>query len=102
MDGTSRAGRLTLPWAMFAFPFYLWKRSPGKEGSHYDPKCDLFVESEAGLVKTTNAFMLGMLAVLAAAAAERPLAAAAEAAAAAERPAAKSPEEAARSCCCCC
>ena len=68
MDATSRAGRLTLPWAMFAFPFYLWKRSPGKEGSHYDPKCDLFVESEAGLVKTSNAFMVGMLGVLAAAA----------------------------------
>ena len=68
MDGTSRAGRLSLPWAMFAFPFYLWKRSPGKEGSHYDPKCDLFVESEAPLVKTSNAFMIGMLGVLAASA----------------------------------
>mgnify|MGYP003348713519 CR=1 FL=1 len=42
MDGWARAGRLSLPWAMFAYPFYLWKRSPGKEGSHFDPSCDLF------------------------------------------------------------
>jgi omega-3 fatty acid desaturase (delta-15 desaturase) len=27
---------------MLAYPFYLWKRSPGKQGSHYDPNCDLF------------------------------------------------------------
>ena len=36
---------------MFAYPFYLWKRSPGKTGSHYDPACDLFVPQEAGLVR---------------------------------------------------
>lgn len=39
----ARVGRLSLPWSMFAYPFYLWKRSPGKTGSHYDPNCDLFV-----------------------------------------------------------
>lgn len=50
MDGWARAGRLSLPWAMFAYPFYLWKRSPGKEGSHFDPACDLFTESEGGMV----------------------------------------------------
>jgi omega-3 fatty acid desaturase (delta-15 desaturase) len=42
----SRIGRLSLPWSMFAYPFYLWKRSPGKTGSHYDPKCDLFVTQQ--------------------------------------------------------
>ena len=47
----SRIGRLTFPIAMLAFPFYLQSRSPGKEGSHYDPKCDLFVPSEAPLVR---------------------------------------------------
>eukprot|EP00798_Chlamydomonas_sp_ICE-L_P026954 gene26953-3826_t len=34
------------PLEMFAFPFYLWKRTPGKTGSHYDPNSDLFVPSE--------------------------------------------------------
>ena len=51
MDGLARAGRLSLPWAMFAYPFYLWKRSPGKEGSHFDPGCDLFTEGETGMVR---------------------------------------------------
>jgi fatty acid desaturase len=55
MDGLGKAGRLSLPWAMFAYPFYLWKRSPGKEGSHYDPECDLFVPAEKPLVGGTLA-----------------------------------------------
>lgn len=45
-----KMGRLSLPWSMFAYPFYLWKRSPGKEGSHYDPECDLFKPSEKNMV----------------------------------------------------
>ena len=49
-DGLGKAGRLTFPIAMLAYPFYLWKRSPGKEGSHYDPKCDLFTPAEEPLV----------------------------------------------------
>ena len=35
---------------MFAFPFYLWSRSPGKVGSHYDPSSSLFVPAEKPLV----------------------------------------------------
>ncbi|KAG2496135.1 hypothetical protein HYH03_005738 [Edaphochlamys debaryana] len=66
MDFWGKVGRLSAPWALFAFPFYLWKRSPGKDGSHYDPACDLFTPAEKELVETTNAYMLGMLAVLAA------------------------------------
>lgn len=65
-DGLGKAGRLSLPWALFAYPFYLWKRSPGKEGSHYDPSCDLFSAAERNQVLTTNAYLLGMLAILAA------------------------------------
>ncbi len=49
-DGLGKAGRLTFPVAMLAYPFYLWKRSPGKEGSHYDPKCNLFTPAEEPLV----------------------------------------------------
>ena len=52
-DNTAKAGRFTLPFALFAYPFYLWKRSPGKEGSHYDPACNLFAEGEGKLVSPT-------------------------------------------------
>ena len=51
-DSLGKAGRLTFPVAMLAYPFYLWKRSPGKEGSHYDPKCDLFTPAEEPLVSS--------------------------------------------------
>ena len=64
-DTTAKMGRLLFPLPLFAYPFYLWHRSPGKTGSHYDPKCDLFTEGEKGMVLTSNAFMIGMLAVLA-------------------------------------
>ncbi|KAG2448543.1 hypothetical protein HYH02_006434 [Chlamydomonas schloesseri] len=66
LEPMARVGRLSMPWALFAFPFYLWKRSPGKDGSHYDPECDLFTPAERNQVLTTNAYMLGMVAVLAA------------------------------------
>ena len=49
-DPLARIGRLTFPISMLAFPFYLMSRSPGKQGSHYDPKADLFLESEEPLV----------------------------------------------------
>lgn len=45
-------GRLQYPFPLFAYPFYLWNRSPGKQGSHYDPKSDLFVPAEAKQVRT--------------------------------------------------
>jgi omega-3 fatty acid desaturase (delta-15 desaturase) len=61
-----RLGRLKFPFPLFAFPFYLWARSPGKQGSHYDPNCDLFQPSEKRMVLTSDAFMLGMLGLLAA------------------------------------
>ena len=65
-DAVQIAGRLSLPWAMLAYPFYLFRRSPGKEGSHFDPSCDLFVPSERTMVLTSNACLLVMLSVLAA------------------------------------
>lgn len=65
-DPVQKAGRLGLPWAMLAYPFYLFKRSPGKDGSHFDPSCDLFVPSEKTMVLTSNACLLAMLGVLAA------------------------------------
>ncbi len=38
----------------------------GKVGSHYNPESDLFVPSERKMVLTTDAFLIGMLGVLAA------------------------------------
>jgi omega-3 fatty acid desaturase (delta-15 desaturase) len=66
MEPMGRLGRLKFPWPLFAYPFYLWFRSPGKQGSHYDPNCDLFQPSEKRMVLTSDAFMLGMVGVLAA------------------------------------
>lgn len=41
-----------------------WSRSPGKSGSHYDPKSDLFVPNEAKLVTTSTTCWVAMLATL--------------------------------------
>lgn len=65
-DALAKAGRLSLPWAMLAYPFYLFRRSPGKDGSHFDPSCDLFVSGEKTMVQTSNACLLAMVGVLAA------------------------------------
>jgi acyl-lipid omega-3 desaturase len=66
MNKLGRMGRVLFPFPLFAYPFYLWKRSPGKEGSHYDPNSDLFTKAEAPLVQTSNAFQLAWFGVLAA------------------------------------
>lgn len=50
-DPMAKLGRLTFPTALFAYPFYLWNRSPGKQGSHYDPNSDLFQPGEANMVR---------------------------------------------------
>ncbi|XP_072997239.1 omega-3 fatty acid desaturase, endoplasmic reticulum-like [Typha latifolia] len=42
----TRRLRFTVPFPLFAFPLYLWSRSPGKKGSHYNPNSDLFHPSE--------------------------------------------------------
>lgn len=63
----TRAGRLSLPWALFAYPFYLISRSPGKKGSHYDPNCDLYkTDRERRQVMESNAWLLAWGGVLAA------------------------------------
>ncbi len=41
-----------------------WSRSPGKKGSHFDPKSDLFVPNEAKDVMTSTACWTAMLATL--------------------------------------
>jgi hypothetical protein len=49
-DALSRLGRVSFPLSLFAYPFYLMNRSPGKSGSHFDPKCNLFSPAEGKLV----------------------------------------------------
>lgn len=69
-NAVQRAGRTSLPWALFAYPFYLMNRSPGKDGSHYDPQCDLFkTEKERKMVMRSNMWLTGMAGLLAAASA---------------------------------
>ncbi|KIY95929.1 omega-3 fatty acid desaturase (delta-15desaturase) [Monoraphidium neglectum] len=75
MDPVGRTGRLRFPWPLFAYPFYLFNRSPGKQGSHFDPECDLFVPSEKKMVLTSDAFLIGMAAILVAATAKLGIAA---------------------------
>jgi omega-3 fatty acid desaturase (delta-15 desaturase) len=64
MDEFTKLGRLRFPWCLFAYPFYLLRRSPGKKGSHYDPDCDLFVPSEKGMVLSSDYHLMAMAAVL--------------------------------------
>ncbi|CAK9268541.1 unnamed protein product [Sphagnum jensenii] len=64
MEFWSKTGRLSFPWAMLAYPFYLWTRSPGKSGSHFDPRSDLFVPNEAKDVMTSTACWTAMLATV--------------------------------------
>ncbi|GKV03508.1 hypothetical protein SLEP1_g15797 [Rubroshorea leprosula] len=66
----TRILRFTLPLPLFAFPLYLWYRSPGKEGSLFNPYSDLFSPKERKLVMISTAcwglvtFLLGYLCFL--------------------------------------
>ncbi|GLT25525.1 hypothetical protein SLA2020_006470 [Shorea laevis] len=66
----TRILRFTLPFPLFAYPLYLWYRSPGKEGSHFNPYSDLFSPKERKLVMISTAcwvlatFLLGYLCFL--------------------------------------
>lgn len=65
LDKWAKLGRLLFPFPLFAYPFYLLNRSPGKNGSHYDPKSDLFTASEGPLVETSNKFQCAWIGFLA-------------------------------------
>ncbi|KAF2291653.1 hypothetical protein GH714_027879 [Hevea brasiliensis] len=51
---SSRIMRYTVPLPMFAYPIYLWTRSPGKEGSHFNPYSNLFASEERRAVSTST------------------------------------------------
>ncbi|KAK1270126.1 hypothetical protein QJS04_geneDACA006104 [Acorus gramineus] len=65
LDFLTKKMRFTVPFPMFAFPFYLWSRSPGKKGSHYHPDSDLFVPNEKKDVITSTVCWSAMAALLA-------------------------------------
>lgn len=50
---------------LFLYPLYLFKRSPGKKGTHFDPSCDLFKPSEKWDVITSTVCCVLMVALLA-------------------------------------
>ncbi|KAM7526491.1 hypothetical protein LguiA_016393 [Lonicera macranthoides] len=64
LDNMTRTLRFTLPFPMLAYPFYLWQRSPGKTGSHFNPNSDLFVPNEKKDVITSTACWTAMAALL--------------------------------------
>lgn len=64
-------GRFSCPVPLLAYPIYLAMGTPDKPGSHYDPNnARLFTNNEKKLVIESNAFNLGMVAILAAATAK--------------------------------
>lgn len=65
LDSVTKLMRFTLPFPMLAYPVYLWSRSPGKKGSHFNPKSDLFVPNERKDVITSTTCWTAMVAVLA-------------------------------------
>ncbi|KAL3585778.1 hypothetical protein D5086_012645 [Populus alba] len=64
LDGITKMLRFTVPFPMLAYPIYLWSRSPGKSGSHFDPNSDLFVPSERKDVITSTLCWSAMAALL--------------------------------------
>ncbi|KAK4742579.1 hypothetical protein SAY87_000580 [Trapa incisa] len=64
LDAVTKTLRFTAPFPMFAYPFYLWGRSPGKSGSHFHPSSDLFVPSEKNDVITSTACWMAMVGLL--------------------------------------
>ncbi|KAJ0233774.1 Temperature-sensitive sn-2 acyl-lipid omega-3 desaturase [Hirschfeldia incana] len=64
LEKTTQIFRFMLPFPMLAYPFYLWGRSPGKNGSHFDPQSDLFLPKEKKDVVTSTACWTVMAALL--------------------------------------
>ncbi|XP_044482722.1 omega-3 fatty acid desaturase, endoplasmic reticulum-like isoform X2 [Mangifera indica] len=65
LSARTRFLRFTVPFPMLAYPLYLWFRSPGKEGSHFNPNSSLFKEDERSLVVTSTLCWTLMVVLLA-------------------------------------
>ncbi|GBF95171.1 hypothetical protein Rsub_07884 [Raphidocelis subcapitata] len=62
----ARLGRLSFPFSLLSFPFYLVWGSPGRAHSHYHPHSDLFSKHQRPMVVTSDvclAVAYGALAV---------------------------------------
>ncbi|KAG8096409.1 hypothetical protein GUJ93_ZPchr0013g36121 [Zizania palustris] len=65
LDNMTKKLRFTMPFPMLAFPLYLFARSPGKTGSHFNPSSNLFQPNEKKDVITSTASWLAMVGILA-------------------------------------
>ncbi|KAI8523556.1 hypothetical protein RHMOL_Rhmol13G0083500 [Rhododendron molle] len=64
LDISTKFFRFKVPFPLFAYPIYLWTRSPGKKGSHFNPYSDLFHPDERKYVITSTicwTLMVGLL-----------------------------------------
>ncbi|KAI5674985.1 hypothetical protein M9H77_05935 [Catharanthus roseus] len=64
LDYSTKFLRYKIPFPMFAYPMYLWYRSPGKRGSHFNPYSDLFQPNERKQIVTSTICWTTMLALL--------------------------------------
>ncbi|KAL2521010.1 Temperature-sensitive omega-3 fatty acid desaturase [Forsythia ovata] len=64
LDLSTKFLRYKVPFPLFAYPMYLWYRSPGKKGSHFNPYSQLFKSSERKLVLTSTICWAAMVAFL--------------------------------------
>ncbi|XP_042040647.1 omega-3 fatty acid desaturase, endoplasmic reticulum-like [Salvia splendens] len=64
LDFSTKFLRYKIPFPMFAYPLYLWYRSPGKSGSHFNPDSSLFKPNERDLVITSTICWAAMVASL--------------------------------------
>ncbi|KAK1426847.1 hypothetical protein QVD17_15527 [Tagetes erecta] len=54
LDAPTKMLRFKVPLPLFAYPLYLWKRSPGKSGSHFNPYSDMFSPNERHYIVTST------------------------------------------------
>ncbi|KAM7496437.1 hypothetical protein LguiA_020851 [Lonicera macranthoides] len=64
LDDRTKFLRFKVPFPLFAYPIYLWRRSPGKQGSHFNPYSNLFHPSERNYVITSTVCWTLMLVLL--------------------------------------
>ncbi|KAI3526255.1 hypothetical protein L1887_05501 [Cichorium endivia] len=54
LDAPTKLLRFKVPFPLFAYPLYLWQRSPGKSGSHFNPYSDMFTPNERHYIVTST------------------------------------------------
>ncbi|KAG9143501.1 hypothetical protein Leryth_016487 [Lithospermum erythrorhizon] len=64
LESSTKYLRYKIPFPLFSYPLYLWWRSPGKSGSHFNPYSDLFQPNERKQVLTSTICWFTMLAFL--------------------------------------